>query len=46
MLDQNADAIAFATLTLAYDTALVNGVAGRAAPGSARSAAPGGQAAA
>jgi Zn-dependent M28 family amino/carboxypeptidase len=46
VLDQNADAIAYATLTLAYDTSLVNGVAGRAAPGSARTADPGGQAAA
>jgi Zn-dependent M28 family amino/carboxypeptidase len=41
VLDQNADAIAYATLTLAYDTSLVNGVAGRPAPGSARNADPG-----
>ncbi|MHA6785047.1 M28 family peptidase [Pseudonocardia saturnea] len=46
VLGQNADAIAYATLTLAYDTALVNGVAGRPAPGSARDSASGGQAAA
>ena len=33
VLDQNADAIAYATLTLAYSTELVNGVPGRPAPG-------------
>ena len=35
MLDQNADAIAYTTLSLAYSTALVNGAKGRAAPGTA-----------
>jgi Zn-dependent M28 family amino/carboxypeptidase len=34
VLDQNADAIAFATLSLAYSTTLVNGKPGRSAPGS------------
>ena len=32
-LDQNSDAIAYAVLTLAYDTERVNGVAGRPVPG-------------
>ncbi|MGY1665198.1 M28 family metallopeptidase [Geodermatophilus sp. SYSU D00696] len=33
VLDQNSDAIAYAVLILAYDTARVNGVAGRPVPG-------------
>ncbi|TFV54025.1 M20/M25/M40 family metallo-hydrolase [Geodermatophilus sp. DF01-2] len=33
VLDQNSDAIAYAVLTLAYDTARVNGVVGRPVPG-------------
>ncbi|MBM7807399.1 Zn-dependent M28 family amino/carboxypeptidase [Geodermatophilus bullaregiensis] len=32
-LDQNSDAIAYAVLTLAYDTARVNGVTGQPVPG-------------
>ncbi|MGY1732298.1 M28 family peptidase [Geodermatophilus sp. SYSU D01045] len=32
-LDQNSDAVAYAVLTLAYDTSRVNGVAGQAVPG-------------
>ncbi len=32
-LDQNSDAIAYAVLTLAYDTTRVNGVTGRPVPG-------------
>ena len=32
-LDQNSDAIAYAVLTLAYDTQRVNGVAGQPVPG-------------
>ncbi|WP_369257967.1 M28 family peptidase [Geodermatophilus amargosae] len=32
-LDENSDAVAYAVLTLAYDTSRVNGVAGRPVPG-------------
>jgi Zn-dependent M28 family amino/carboxypeptidase len=32
-LDQNSDAVAYAVLTLAYDSARVNGVSGRPVPG-------------
>ncbi|MET8996252.1 M28 family metallopeptidase [Amycolatopsis sp. NPDC004169] len=35
-LDQNADAIAYATVTLAYSTEVVNGVPGRTPPGAVR----------
>ena len=36
VLDQNADAIAYSTVTLAYSTELVNSVPGRTPPGSSR----------
>ncbi|SEC61942.1 PA domain-containing protein [Amycolatopsis tolypomycina] len=41
VLDQNADAIAYSTVTLAYSTQLVNGVPGRTPPGSLRNPAAG-----